>query len=364
MKDDNNTLAPWATVAALAVLSGAAAAQSSVTLGGVADAAVRTVRNEGVGSIKSAISGGNATSRLIFRGSEDLGGGLSAGFHLEHGLALDTGNASGGATFWDRRATLSLASRSLGEVRLGRDYVPTYTAWVRQDPFSHIGVSGSTNLYTATPAGPIRSAFGTNPNTLVRSNNSVQLLLPGGLGGLEGGLMVAAGEGGTQAQGAHRVVAGRLGYVAGPVSVAVAQTKSRNDVTAATGDFSDTLIGGAYDFGVVRVSLTQRAFKQASAKQTLRMLGAWVPIGSGEIKFQWLESNMDGRVGTADVSANDARQLGLGYVHNLSKRSALYVQAARIDNEGTATYVVPGGPAGIAGGRQSTGAEFGIRHTF
>jgi predicted porin len=310
------------------------------------------------------ISGGNATSRLILRGTEDLGSGLSAGFHLEHGLALDTGNASGGAQFWDRRATISVASRGLGEVRLGRDYVPTYTMWVRQDPFSHIGVSGSTNLYTATPVGPIRSAFGSNPNTLVRSNNSAQLLLPAGLGGLEGGLMLGAGEGGTQAQGAHKVTAGRLGYATGPVFVAVAYTKSENDVTALSGDFTDTLIAGSYDFGVVRVSLTQRAFKQANAKQTLRMLGAWVPVGSGEIKFQWLASNMDGRVGTTNVGANDARQLGLGYVHNLSKRSALYVQAARIDNDGAATYVVPGGPSGIAGGRTSTGAEFGIRHTF
>ena len=102
----NKLLTPFAA-AALAALSGATAAQSSVTLGGVADAAVRMVRNEGVGSVKSVISGGNATSRLIVRGSEDLGGGLSAGFHLEHGIALDTGSASGGAQFWDRRSTIA-----------------------------------------------------------------------------------------------------------------------------------------------------------------------------------------------------------------------------------------------------------------
>lgn len=358
---------PWTPLAAaaLAALTGSAVAQSSVTLGGVADAAARMVRNEGVGNLKSLISGGNATSRLILRGTEDLGDGLSAGFHLEHGLALDTGTASGGAQFWDRRATLSVASRSLGELRLGRDYVPTYTVWVRQDPFSHIGVAGSTNLYTAAPLGPIRSAFGSNPNTLVRANNTVQLLLPSGLlGGLEGGLMLGAGEGGTQAQGAHKVTAARLGYAAGPVSVSVAYAKSENDVTAASGDFSDTLIGGAYDFGVVRVALTQRAFRQANAKQTLRMLGAWVPVGVGEIKLQWLASNMEGRVGATDIGANDARQLAVGYVYNLSKRSAVYVQVARIDNDGVATYVVPGGPAGIAGGRTSTGAELGVRHNF
>jgi predicted porin len=152
--------------------------------------------------------------------------------------------------------------------------------------------------------------------------------------------------------------------VAGRLSLSLAHAKSQNDVTAATGDFTDTLIGGGYDFGVVRVSLTQRRFKQANASQTLRMLGAWVPLGNGELKLQWLASNMNGRVGAANVGANDARQLGLGYVYNLSKRTALYAQLAHIDNDGAATYTVPGGPAGLLGGRSSRGTEFGIRHNF
>ncbi len=360
----NQPLLRIVTAASLAALAGTATAQSSVTLSGIADAATRVVRNEGTGSVKSLVSGSNATSRLLVRGSEDLGSGLKASFHLEHGLALDTGTPASSAQFWDRRATLSLASSDFGELRAGRDYVPTYTVWVKQDPFSHVGVAGSTNLYTATPTGPIRSAFGTSPNTLVRSSNSVQLLLPDRLGGFEGGLMLAASEGGTQAQGAHKVMAGRLSYVAGQLSLAVAYTRSKNDVVAATGEFTDTLIGGGYNFGVVRLALTQRRFKQANASQTLRMLGAWVPLGSGELKFQWLASNMDGRVGTTNVGANDARQLGLGYVHNLSKRTALYAQMARIDNDSAATYAVPGGPSGLIGGRSSTGTEIGVRHSF
>lgn len=352
------------TAATLVAIAVTAAAQSSVTLSGVADVAARSVRNEGVGSIRSLVSGGNATSRLVMRGTEDLGGGLWAGFHLEHGIALDSGSAASSTQFWDRRATLSLASRGIGEIRAGRDYVPTYSAWVKQDPFSHVGVAGSTNLYTATPTGPIRSAFGSNPNTLVRSSNSVQLLLPGQLGGIEGAVMLAASEGGTRAQGAHKLMGGRLGYAAGPLSLSLAYAKSENDVTAASSEFTDTLIGGHYDFGVVRIALTQRRYKQANASQTLRMLGAWVPLGNGELKFQWLTSDMGGRVGAVTVEANDARQLGLGYVYKLSKRTALYTQVARIDNDGAATYIVPGGASGIAGGRTSTGAELGIRHNF
>ena len=73
--------------------------------------------------------------------------------------------------------------------------------------------------------------------------------------------------------------------------------------------------------------------------------------------------DLSGKVGTASVDANDARQLGLGYVHSLSKRSALYTSVSKISNRGAASYAVPGGP-GMLAGRSSTGVEFGVRHNF
>ena len=82
------------------------------------------------------------------------------------------------------------------------------------------------------------------------------------------------------------------------------------------------------------------------------------------VSNQGLGSSLAGRVGTTNVDANDALQLGVGYVYNLSKRSALHATYARIDNDGAATFVVPGGPAGIAGGKLSSGYELGMRHNF
>ena len=70
------------TLGALAAATFTAQAQSTVVLGGMADAAVRSVSNQGLGSVKSMVSGSNSTSRLFFRGTETLGGGLTAGFHL------------------------------------------------------------------------------------------------------------------------------------------------------------------------------------------------------------------------------------------------------------------------------------------
>jgi predicted porin len=349
--------------AALGATAVAAQAQSSVVLGGIADAAVRSVSNQGLGSVKSMVSGSNSTSRLFFRGSEDLGGGLSASFHLEHGILLDTGSAAQATQFWDRRATVSLASNSLGELRLGRDFVPSYVNWSRYDPFSYVGAAGANNFISATPNGPIRSAFGANPNTTVRSSNAVQYFLPGGLGGFEGGLLVAPGEGGTAANGQHKVTGGRLGWAGGGFGFSAATTTSENNLTT-NGKFKDSAVGGNATVASVRLSAVWRQFKQADSKQTTMLVGAVVPLGNGELKASWVKTDLAGKVGTSVIDANDAQQFAIGYVHGLSKRTALYAHLSRIDNDGAATYVVPGGAAGIAGGKTSTGYEFGLRHSF
>lgn len=353
-----------AAAGGLTVAAAPAWAQGSVTIGGIADAAARQVKNEGLGTVRSVVSGSNSTSRLIVRGSEDLGGGLSASFHLEHGLLLDSGTQASSTLFWDRRATLSLASPSAGELRIGRDFVPSYVNWSRYDPFSYVGVAGANNLVSASPNGPIRAAFGSNPNTTVRASNSVQWLMPRGWGGLEGGVMLAAGEGGLVANGQTKVIGLRLGYAAASWGVSAATTRSENNLTVAGGKFTDNALGANVDFGVVRLSAAWRRFEQNQAEQTNLLVGAWVPVGAGEVKLSYGRADLSGSVGSTAIDANDARQLGLGYVHNLSKRSALYGTLSRITNSGSATFTVPGGASGMAGGGTSTGVEFGVRHSF
>ena len=100
-----------------------------------------------------------------------------------------------------------------------------------------------------------------------------------------------------------------------------------------------------------------------ASKQTNTLVGATVPIGQGEVKLSWLRADLDGRVGTTPIASNDAQQWGLGYVYWLSKRSNLYATVARIDNKSAATFAIPGGSP-IAAGGNSTGAEFGVRHSF
>lgn len=109
---------------ALAVLaaSGAAMAQSSVTLFGIVDTGVSYVDNASGSDAKYGVhSSGNATSRLGLRGTEDLGGGLKAGFWLEGEIFGDNGNASG---FDFKRESTVRLSGNFGEVRLGRETTP------------------------------------------------------------------------------------------------------------------------------------------------------------------------------------------------------------------------------------------------
>jgi predicted porin len=94
------------------------------------------------------------------------------------------------------------------------------------------------------------------------------------------------------------------------------------------------------------------------------MLAGTYTLGAYELKASVLEADMAGRVGATVIDANDARQIGLGVVYNLSKRTALYGTFSSIDNEGAATFSVPGGPAGLAGGKSSKGYELGVRHNF
>ena len=129
-------------------------------------------------------------------------------------------------------------------------------------------------------------------------------------------------------------------------------------------------MGASYDFGPVKLDVAQRRWTYLSDKTVNTQVGAVIPVTSGVFKLSWLRANQTGA--TAALSANDSQLLGAGYVHNLSKRTALYVHMARVKNDGAATFAVSGGPAVSAnataanyfGGKTSSAFEAGIRHDF
>ena len=156
-----------ALAAALALGAGTACAQaSSVTLFGLIDTNVSHLRSSGNGNLNIVGSDGNLSSRIGFRGTEDLGGGLKAGFWMEAAINPDVGTGgstnannqpsgasnSGGLTF-GRRSTVSLMGESWGELRLGRDYVPGFWNLSAFSPFGTNGIGSSSFLFY-----PVQSA--------------------------------------------------------------------------------------------------------------------------------------------------------------------------------------------------------------
>jgi predicted porin len=342
-------------LAALTAFAGVASAQSSVTLFGVVDANVRNVKNSS-GSLKSLSTDGMGSSRLGFRGVEDIGGGLRASFWLEGSLQADNGNAAG--QNWQRRSTVSLTG-GFGEIRLGRDYTPDFWNHTIFDPFGTNGVGSSVNLFNASAAGGATGA-----TTIVRANNSVGYFLPGGLGGMYGQVMVAAGEGAT----GNKHMGFRFGYAAGPVNVALAYGKTDVGSASAT-DWKRINLGASYNLGFMTLMgqyiTADVTGGTSNGTETVNyLIGANVNAGAqGTFKVSYVKSDGDGP--STSLNARDATQLAFGYQHALSKRSSVYAHYSRISNKTGASYTASsGGPAGHAAGKGSTGYEFGVNHTF
>ena len=347
---------------ALAVLaaSGAAMAQSSVTLFGIVDATLAFGRGS-IADKNQLTNSGYNSSRIGFRGTEDLGGGMSASFWLE--AAINNDNGEGGAVgtnnnqvipataaavrpgtqglTFARRSTVSL-SGGFGELRLGRDYTPQFWNLANFDPFGYNGVG--TTVVANNQGGPVAA----------RASNSIGYFLPGNLGGFYGQAQYYLGENLSNAANKKDGTGGgvRLGYANGPINVALAA--SSTDYLA--GDIKAWNIGGSYDLGVARIMGHYYQDKAGTVKGKGALLGALVPVGVGQIRFA---------VSTWKTEAGSnpkANKIALGYVHNLSKRTALYTTVARVNNKGGAAIALNGSSTGA--NSNSTGLDIGLRHSF
>ena len=331
-------------VAVLGAFAGAASAQSSVTLFGVVDLSVNAIKN-GSTSIKSMNSDQLNSNRLGFRGTEDLGGGLLASFWLEGGMAVDTGTPAG--FNFTRRSTVSLTN-SMGEIRLGRDYTNSFLTAATYDAYGANGFGSVVNLYAGAVAN-----MGSGATTAVRANNMVGYFLPGNLGGLYGSAQAALGEGVN----GNKYFGGRLGYSAGPIDVSggVSQT-----TVAGPNKYKTANIGASYNLGFAKIMGLWDQRKFGALKYTTYSVSTAVPLGQGEFRLAYSKGDASG--GTAAFNGSDATLLGAEYIYNLSKRTALYGQVGRLDNDGASALSLGG--AGSALGTNSTGYGVGVRHSF
>ena len=359
---------------ALAVLaaSGAAMAQSSVSLFGIVDAGVGYVDNATpAGSGKAGVyTSGNATSRIGFRGTEDLGGGLKAGFWLEGELFADNGNASG--LNFKRRSTVSLEG-NFGEVRLGRELTAGYAKTSSYDLFGQTGIGqvsawrnwdGVANNGSVTdPLTGVVSGVTSGDESGIRSNNMISYYTPN-FGGIKAGVSYGFDE--QRGTKAGRYVGGNVSYDNGPLSAAVSYDRLNVlSLARGEGDRDALTFGASYNFGVAKLSGLAQQQKYsyntgADRKYNTYALGVSAPVGgAGEVKLQYARYDQKANDDTAD-------QLSLGYVHNMSKRTAVYGTVAYLKNKDGSKMGLQskGLNDSAAVNQKQTGVQVGIRHSF
>lgn len=352
-------------LAALLCAAGAAQAQSSVAIYGILDASYSHAK--AVHSKSAVRSGDLLAPRLGFRGTEDLGSGLKAHFALEAGLAHDTGMGSAGNTnnqasgalaagplVFNRQSWVGLEN-SWGELRLGRNFNPTYRQYIAYDPFmgGGVGVSQAAQSSLAT--------YGYSPAGL-RHSNAIEYWLPS-KGALTGQFMYALGENPSNAANASdgKYLAGRLAYQIGDANVGFAAGKMRN---AAKGDIDEYVLGGRYKLGdAVLMGMYTRSSDGLGNKQAGWLLGGTLRQQAMEYRLALSTSKLKNASGASVGTTHKLAAIGR---YHLSKRSSVYLMGVITRNSDGASMVPLGtlGASETAPNRGARAISVGLTHTF
>lgn len=348
------------TLAVLAAATGVAQAQSSVVIYGTVDAGFVSERGGVNGNVNKLDSGIGSASRLGFKGTEDLGSGLSALFLLESGFSVDNGQQDVSGTLFNRQAYVGLSSKTTGTLTLGRQYTPIYNTLAKvADPFQ-VGYAGSAkNLFPS--------------NT--RTSNTVLYTSPS-YNGLDADVAYTFGEN-AESNKIGRKIGASVGYSNGPLNARVAYNNTSNETALTSiGSGRNYLAAANYDFAVakayvaygvnkgvnsaVRNNGSVNAFNYTSAAfstdSTTALIGTTVPLGAaGTFMASYIH------VDDKDVTNADANQFALGYSYALSKRTSTYASIAKISNKNNAGYTV-GNNSNVGTGDKAV--NVGVRHSF
>lgn len=348
-------------LAILGAFAGAASAQTNVTVYGVVDAGIVSFDDD-VDRTTRLDSGNQSGSRIGFRGSEDLGGGLSAIFTLENGFNVDDGTLGQGNRLFGRQAFVGL-NGGFGSVKLGRQYTPMRLAVESIDPFS-LGLAGN--------AENVFNTYGS------RTDNTLNYTAPN-FGGFTGQLAYSFGEAsGSTSLGRH--LGASVGYANGPINVVLVYHRQNLTATAGTpavtvdaGDADTWMLGGTYNFGIAKVhaAYARNDAETAAGVTTVDgdniLLGASATFGAGTVMASWIRRTDD--VTGAGGASRDADLFAIGYTHALSKRTNLYTSYGQVRNDAGANvsfqgtnsaYAIP-----VAGaGRDPSIFNIGVRHRF
>lgn len=320
MKKSLLVLALAGAMAAPAVM-----AQSSVTIYGRLNLSVERISADGAPTVTNFVD--NA-SRLGFKGVEDLGGGLKAGFQIEHGFDVQNGVAD--STFWGRQSEVFLGG-SFGTLRLGSFISEAYFATADYISMHNHDTGTSSDVFYYDVRG-----FG--------QSNKVGYISPD-----LGGLVVHAAVNAGQDSGEERTFELAAFYDAGPLHLGAGFQK-RDDTT-------QFALRGLYELGAFTLGAYYQNVSDAPLagdRDSWRLSGMYT-MGASEFHLNYGQADDFSNVANSDVV-----QWTAAYNYNLSKRTKVYVFYSQIAKDSNPTLV--NNSSFYGGNREYVAA--GIRHNF
>jgi predicted porin len=347
-----------AVAIAAAMLSGGAYAQTNVSIYGVMDSGVEYTNHAGTaGSAVRLMSGGTNTSRIGFKGAEDLGGGLKAIFQLEGGILLDTGASDG--NLFGRQANVGFQG-GFGRVVAGRSYSTTYDFMLPFDP------QGYSPLYSWATSG--NATGGRKDGMLTGVSNMIKY--QGEFGGVKIGATYGFGEtAGDTSDSSKYALAG--GYTGGPFSAALVYDRVNGTAAPATpGKFDKTTtihLGLGYAINPsVKVLFGYRDYKKAlaSGASDLRSDMYWTGVSYKASPAVTLTSAVYYQNIKNVAAGTDADPLlfALRAKYTMSKRTFLYASLGYARAKNNQLVSVSRDDAGFADNQ--TGVTVGVQHRF
>lgn len=344
-----------AVITCLGVASGAHA-QSSATLYGSLDLAFGSFQSSALAAASKHVTkvDGNVmvTSYLGFKGVEDIGGGLKAGYTLETFLRPDTGAAgrSDADVFWGRNANVWLQN-SLGKVTLGRQATLGFSHVVAFNPFAGgFGISPAVRL--------TYGAWGNDKGDSAWSN-AVSYASPA-MSGLTVSVQAQTGE---VADHAERTSYGASAtYTSGALSLGlVAHTlrsaEAPKPALTAGQKQNFVMASGSYDAGFAKVfaqygQYDNAGYTAASKIDTsLFQIGASVPVTTAGKVLASVGQSLEKPVAGGSTLRTKHTITSVAYDHFLSKRTDVY--AAFINDQES-----------LAGYESGQTYLVGVRHAF
>jgi len=380
-------------LAVASVASGAAFAQTNVTMYGIADAGYvysqgDAVLGNGTNKFSGVQSGLLSGSRLGFRGEEALGNGLKAVFTLEYSLNIDNNSGVGSTGSLNARQQFVGLAGGFGQIALGRQYSPGYQATANNDPAA--GAAFEPQSYMTAQAGNTIT-----PNSGARWDNAISYTTPN-WGGFTGKAIYSFGENSTFVGGIPLTATTTLNdnfvstsdnsrwavganFASGAFNLdAVYQVRQNVFATAvptgtplqqavalaaSTGDdINEWYVGGSFDLKFVKL---MASYQDQNDKNLLNndnstwSLGAVIPLGNAAIHLAWAQTDFD-RGGLVDGKSNGAMVAG---TYAFSKRTTAYAGYVWNKNDNDSVGLGPVSGVGAAGETNNTFLA-GIRHSF